>query len=71
LQANEEDIMGKDKVQGEGNYDADRRYRRGVSETLSETTEKERARAARSMTEAEKKAAEQAEKEGQRKARMK
>ena len=41
--------MGE-KNQGEGNREADRRYRRGVRETVQETTEEERARRARDLT---------------------
>lgn len=63
--------MSKDDIQGEGNYDADRRYRRGVSKTVDETTEKERAKAARSLSDKERKEAEKAESAGKRKARGK
>jgi hypothetical protein len=38
------------KNQGEGNREADRRYRRGVRETVQETTPEERARRARDLT---------------------
>jgi hypothetical protein len=38
------------KNQGEGNREADRRYRRGVRETVEETTPEERARRARDLT---------------------
>ena len=34
----------EEKNQGEGNREADRRYRRGVRETVEEPTEEERAR---------------------------
>ena len=57
------------KNQGEGNREADRRYRRGVRETVSETTEEERARRARDMTPEEQEAARRAEKEGKAKKR--
>lgn len=50
-----------DKNQGEGNREADRRYRRGVRETVRETTEKERADRARDLTPEELEAARQAE----------
>jgi hypothetical protein len=53
-----------DKNQGEGNREADRRYRRGVRETVSETTEKERADRARDLTPEEQEAARRAEEEG-------
>ena len=38
------------KNQGEGNREADRRYRRGVRETVEETTPEERAQRARDLT---------------------
>ncbi|HEX5045985.1 MAG TPA: hypothetical protein VFX89_02600 [Gammaproteobacteria bacterium] len=60
--------MGDDN-QGEGNRDADRRYRRGVKKTLEETTPEERAEEARDMTPEERAAAERAEAEGKRHAR--
>jgi hypothetical protein len=50
------------KNQGEGNRDADRRYREGVRETIEQTTPEERARRAREMTPAELEAARAAEK---------
>lgn len=50
------------KNQGEGNRDADRRYREGVRETVERTTPEERARRAREMTPAELEAARAAEK---------
>ena len=49
------------KNQGEGNREADRRYRRGVRETVEETTAEERAERARDMTPAELEAARAAE----------
>lgn len=49
------------KNQGEGNRDADRRYREGVRETVEQTTPEERARRARDMTPAELEAARAAE----------
>ena len=54
----------EDKNQGEGNREADRRYRRGVQETVRETTEQERAEQARKMTPEEQAEAERAEQEG-------
>jgi signal transduction histidine kinase len=47
--------------QGEGNREADRRYREGVRETVEETTAEERARRARELTPAELEAARAAE----------
>ncbi|HET7610061.1 MAG TPA: hypothetical protein VFL84_15370 [Gammaproteobacteria bacterium] len=58
-----------DKNQGEGNRDADRRYRRGVSETVRKTTEEERADRARDLTPEEQEAARQAEEQGKAKKR--
>ena len=54
----------EEKNQGEGNREADRRYRRGVRETVEETTEDERARRARTLTPEEQQAAQRAEEEG-------
>ena len=54
----------EEKNQGEGNREADRRYRRGVRETVEETTEEERARRARTLTPEEHQAAQRAEEEG-------
>jgi hypothetical protein len=51
------------KNQGEGNREADQRYRRGVRETVEETTEEERARRARDLTPDELEAARTAEEE--------
>ena len=52
------------KNQGEGNREADRRYRRGVRETVEQTSEEERARRARDLTPEEQEAARRAEEEG-------
>jgi hypothetical protein len=38
------------KNQGEGNREADRRYRAGVRKTVRETTDEERANSARELT---------------------
>ena len=51
----------EEKNQGEGNREADRRYRRGVRETVEETTPEERARRARDLTPEEQDAARAAE----------
>jgi hypothetical protein len=56
-----------DKNQGEGNREADRRYRRGVRETVEETTEEERARRARDLPPEELDAARRAEEEAKAK----
>jgi hypothetical protein len=58
-----------DKNQGEGNRDADRRYRKGVKKTVDETTPEERAEKARDMTTEEREAAERAEDKGKSHAR--
>ena len=58
-----------DKNQGEGNRDADRRYRRGVRETVSETTEEERERSARDLTPEEQEEARHAEEQAKAKKR--
>ena len=52
------------KNQGEGNREADRRYRRGVRETVEQTSEEERARRARDLTPEQQEAARRAEEEG-------
>ncbi len=52
------------KNQGEGNREADRRYRRGVRETVEQTTEEERARRARDLTPEQLEAARRAEEQG-------
>ena len=54
----------EEKNQGEGNRDADRRYRKGVQETVRETTEEGRAEQARNMTPEEQEEALRAEREG-------
>jgi hypothetical protein len=59
----------EEKNQGEGNREADRRYRRGVRETVQDTTEEERARRARDLTAAEQEDARRAEEEGKAKKR--
>jgi hypothetical protein len=58
-----------DKNQGEGNREADRRYRRGVRETVRETTEQERAERARDLTPEEQEAARRAEEQAKVKKR--
>jgi hypothetical protein len=58
-----------DKNQGEGNREADRRYRRGVRETVRQTTEEERARDARDLTPEEQEEARHAEEQGKAKRR--
>jgi hypothetical protein len=58
-----------DRNQGEGNRDADRRYRKGVRKTVEETTEQERADDARNLSDDERAAAREAERIGKEKAR--
>jgi hypothetical protein len=60
-------MAGKNK--GEGNPDADRRYREGVRKTVEETTEEERAEKALDLTDDELHDAEEAEDEGREPAR--
>jgi hypothetical protein len=57
------------KNQGEGNREADRRYRQGVRETVEATTPEERARRAREITPEELEAARAAEEIGKAKKR--
>jgi hypothetical protein len=57
------------KIHGEGNPEADRRYREGVEETVEHTTEAERAEKARSLEDKEKARAREAEEEGKSHAR--
>ena len=59
----------EEKNQGEGNRSADRRYRRGVRETVQDTTEEERANRARELTPEELEAARRAEEAGKAKKR--
>lgn len=54
---------------GEGNREADRRYRKGVRDTVENTSASDRADAARQMNEEELEKARQAEKEGKSRAR--
>ena len=58
-----------DKNQGEGNREADRRYREGVRKTIDRTTAEERAEQAREISPEEQKEAERAEREGKDHAR--
>jgi hypothetical protein len=63
----EQTMAGKN--QGEGNRDADRRYREGVQKTVEETTEEERAEKALDLSNDELIEAEDAEDEGREHAR--
>lgn len=61
--------MSKNSMQGEGNKEADRRYRKGVKDTVDATTEQEREHAARKLSGKDRKTAERAAAEGKSKAR--
>lgn len=61
--------MTKEKRPGEGNREADRRYRKGVRETVEETTPGERAEKARDMSKEELKRVREAEDKGKSRAR--
>ena len=54
---------------GEGNREADRRYRKGVRETVKGTSEEERSEKARNVSREELKEARQAEEKGKSRAR--
>ena len=56
--------MADDRNEGEGNREADRRYRKGVRKTVANTTEEERERQARDLTPEERMEANRAEEEG-------
>lgn len=63
------DDSKKRQVKGEGNPEADRRYREGVRQTVKDTTEEERAEDARRLSDEDESAAREAEKEGRSHAR--
>ena len=54
---------------GEGNREADRRYREGVRRTVDDTSEEERSEQARDLGAEERKKARQAEEKGKSRAR--
>jgi hypothetical protein len=54
---------------GEGNRKADRRYRKGVSKTVEDTSAEERSEKARNVSREELKKARQAEEKGKSRAR--
>jgi len=56
--------MADEQNVGEGNREADRRYRKRVRKTVARTTEEERARRARELSPEEREAAERAEEQG-------
>lgn len=57
------------QVKGEGNPEADRRYREGVRQTVEDTSEAERADEARQLSDEDKAKARRAEEEGKSHAR--
>lgn len=59
-----------EKNQGEGNREADRRYRKGVQDTVEETTEEEREENARNISDDELEQAREAEQRGRGRARQ-
>ena len=61
--------MNKRDNGGEGNREADRRYRKGVDKTVKDTSASERSRKARDLSEEELKKARQAEEKGKSRAR--
>jgi hypothetical protein len=58
-----------EEMQGEGNKEADRRYRHGVKKTVDRTSEKERTERARNLSKEDAEAARAAESKGRAKAR--
>jgi hypothetical protein len=54
---------------GEGNREADRRYREGVSETVKKTSDEERSKKARDLSRDELEKARKAEEKGKSRAR--
>lgn len=54
---------------GEGNREADRRYRKGVRKTVEDTTEDERSEKARNLSRDDLKKSRQAEEKGRSRAR--
>jgi len=54
---------------GEGNREADRRYRKGVRETVEDTSEEERGKKARNMSREDLDKARQAEEKGKSRAK--
>ena len=61
--------MIEERKGGEGNREADRRYRKGVKETVEKTSEEERSRKARDGSREELDKARQAEEKGKSRAR--
>ena len=61
--------MTEERKGGEGNREADRRYRKGVKETVEKTSEEERSSKARDVGHKELDKARQAEEKGKSRAR--
>jgi hypothetical protein len=61
--------MIEERKGGEGNREADRRYRKGVRETVEETSEEERSRKARDLDRDDLDEARQAEEKGKSRAK--
>ena len=61
--------MNKTDNGGEGNREADRRYRKGVDKTVRDTSASERSRKARDLSDEELRKARQAEEKGKSRAR--
>jgi len=61
--------MIEERKGGEGNREADRRYRKGVKETVEKTSEEERSKKARDVSREDLKKARQAEEKGKSRAR--
>lgn len=61
--------MIEERKGGEGNREADRRYRKGVEETVKKTSEEERSERARNLSREDLDKARQAEEKGKSRAR--
>lgn len=61
--------MIEERKGGEGNREADRRYREGVEETVKKTSEEERSERARNLSREDLDKARQAEEKGKSRAR--
>ena len=61
--------MIEERKGGEGNREADRRYREGVEETVKKTSEEERSKRARNLSREDLDKARQAEEKGKSRAR--
>jgi hypothetical protein len=68
-QAEGDNAMKRKDNGGEGNREADRRYREGVSETVKKTSDEERSKRARDVSRDELEKARKAEEKGKSRAR--